>query len=218
MKLNDFSAVIFDLDGLVLDTEITYLKAWQQAAAILGYQLSNEFCLSFSGLSGQMVCERLLQECGADFDLMRFSELSSKAWRDYVEKHGIDVKRGFFELLAHIQKNNVPYCLATNSRKHNALECLALAGLSNVFELIVSYDDVDEPKPSPEVFLKAAVYLDVPITDCLILEDSHTGVIAANQAGAFVCYVPSTEIQPKALALCNFHAPNLCKVLQSLNT
>ena len=218
MKLNDFSAVIFDLDGLVLDTETTYLKAWQTAAAILGYQLSNEFCLSFSGLSGQAVRERLLQECGTDFDLMHFSELSGKAWREYVEKHGIAVKQGFFELLAHIQKHNLPYCLATNSRKLNALECLALAGLSDVFELIISRDDVAEPKPSPEVFLKAADCLNVPITDCLILEDSHTGVMAAHQAGAYVCYVPSTELQPKALALCNFHAPNLCKVLQALNT
>lgn len=214
MRLTNFSGVIFDLDGLVLDTEQTYSMAWQQAAALLGYELSNEFCLSFSGLSGQAVRERLLQQCGADFDLMRFSELSGKAWRDYVETHGIEVKQGFFELLAQIKKHNLPYCLATNSRQHNALECLALAGLSNVFELIVSRDDVSEPKPSPEVFLKAADCLNVPIAQCLILEDSHTGVMAGHQAGAFVCYVPSTvQILPETLTLANVQVSSLSDVV-----
>ena len=217
MKLADVSAVIFDLDGLVLDTERTYSIAWQQAAASLGYELSLEFCLSFSGLSGQAIRERLANQCGAGFDLTRFFELSGQVWREYVKKQGIDVKQGFFELLALIQAQELPFCLATNSRRVNALECLAIAGLVDVFNLMVCRDDVALPKPSPDVFLKAAEYLKVPINQCLVLEDSHTGVIAAYQAGALVCYIPSTEsMSSDASALSNVHVSSLLDVLHLL--
>jgi len=216
LNIADFSAVIFDMDGLVLDTEKTYFIAWQQAAARMGYTLSDTFCLSLSGLNGDAVVQKLLAECGADFDLATFNQVAGKVWGEYVTQHGIAVQHGFNELLAFIVQQSLPYCLATNSRAINALECLALAGLSNVFDLIISRDDVPNGKPAPDIFLHAADCLQVPIERCLVLEDSHAGIIAATQAGAFSIFIPSTQpINPLTLAHCDVMMPNLHDVLES---
>ena len=212
----NFSAVIFDMDGLVLDTEATYFIAWQQAAVQLGYRLSDEFCESLSGLNGDDVKQKLLAECGADFDLSYFKQTASSVWRNHVNQNGIEVKRGFNELLAFISQQSLPYCLATNSRAINALECLELAGLSNVFSTIISRDEVTHGKPAPDIFLKAAESLQVPIQQCLVLEDSHAGVVAAKLAGAFTVFIPSTlSIDPLTLELCDVMMSDLGNVLES---
>lgn len=217
LTLASISAVIFDMDGLVLDTEATYFIAWQQAAATMGYTLSDAFCLSLSGLTGDGVTQKLLTECGADFDLLRFNKTAGIIWRKHVNHNGIQVKQGFNELLAFISQHSLPYCLATNSRAANALECLKLAGLDSVFSIIISRDDVQYGKPAPDIFLTAAERLQVPIQQCLVLEDSHAGIIAARQAGAFSIFIPSTlPIDPLTLEYCTVMMPDLTKVLESL--
>jgi beta-phosphoglucomutase-like phosphatase (HAD superfamily) len=215
LTISDYSAIIFDMDGLVLDTETTYFIAWQQAAASMGYTLSDGFCASLSGLSGEAGTQKLLAECGADFELSTFKHAAGLHWHDYVKQHGIAVKHGFHDLLALIVQHDIPYCLATNSRTINALECLALAGLPEVFDLIISRDDVQYGKPAPDIFLHAAARLQVPIEQCLVLEDSHAGIVAATQAGAFSVFVPSMPIDPLTLALCDVMLPDLRAVRES---
>jgi beta-phosphoglucomutase-like phosphatase (HAD superfamily) len=184
-------AVIFDLDGLVLDSETTYISAWRQAAAAMGYTLSEAFCRSLSGLHGVSVERQLQQQCGGDFDVDRFKRLSGEYWSSQVRQHGIPVKKGFFALLNIIQQLNLPYCLGTNSRRREAMQCLELAGLPAVFSLIVARDDVPNGKPAPDIFIQAAEVLGMATGECLVLEDSPVGVAAAVAAGAPCIYVPS---------------------------
>lgn len=216
LKLTNFSAVIFDMDGLVLDTETTYFIAWQQAAAMMGYTLSDKFCESLSGLNWDDVQQKLLIECGANFNLPTFTQTASIVWHDYVNHNGIQIKRGFHELLAFISQHQLPTCLATNSRKANALECLTLAGLDGVFPTLINRDDVLHGKPAPDIFLTAAERLHVPIQQCLVLEDSHAGIVAAHQAGAFTLFIPSTlPIDPLSLGYYDLMLPDLIAVLES---
>jgi HAD superfamily hydrolase (TIGR01509 family) len=191
--LPDFSAVIFDLDGLVLDTESTYLIAWQQAAETMGYDFSVLSESMLSGLHYHAVIEILFANFGIDFDLSRFNQLSGECWRDYVQQHGIAKKSGFDELLSVIKQFNMPFCLATNSAEFNARECLRLAGLDDVFSLIISRDNVQQGKPAPDIFLHAARCLQQPIQHCLVLEDSLVGIQAAQMAGAIPVLIPSVE-------------------------
>ena len=214
VKLSDFSAVIFDMDGLVLDTETTYFIAWQQAAKEMGYALPEPFCLSISGLHYKDVELKLTTFCGADFNLQTFNQLSGFYWREYVNTHGISIKYGFTQLLEFIVQEQIPYCLATNSRAINTFECLELAGIKDVFSTIITRDDVQQGKPAPDIFLKAAEMLQVPISQCLVLEDSPAGIVAASRAGAFSVFVPSIEpADPLAVELCDVMMINLAHML-----
>jgi beta-phosphoglucomutase-like phosphatase (HAD superfamily) len=216
-KLSDFSAVIFDMDGLVLDTEATYFVAWQQAAKAMGYALSESFCLTLSGLHYQDIELKLMASCGADFNLKTFNHLSGIFWRKHVNIHGIKIKHGFFQLLEFIVRQQMPYCLATNSQAVNAYECLEFAGIKEVFSTIVTRDNVERGKPAPDIFLKAAELLQVPISRCLVLEDSYAGIEAASRAGAFSVFVPSTEpVDPIAVELCDVMMMDLAHTLIAL--
>ncbi len=184
-------AVIFDLDGLVLDTESTYFQAWQSAAAEIGFELDQAFCNSLSGHSGHGVRQRLQTHYGPAFDTVAFQRLSGVYWHAHVRQHGIAVKTGFFALLAVLRDKGLAYALATNSRLSDARHCLAFAGLHEVFSCIVAGDDVVNAKPAPDIFLRAATDLAYPISRCLVLEDSAIGVRAAKAAGATCILVPS---------------------------
>lgn len=214
LKLSDFSAVIFDMDGLVLDTESTYFVAWQQAAKALGYPLSEAFCMSLSGLHYKDIELNLMASCGEGFNLQAFNHLSGIFWREHVCAHGIKIKHGFIQLLEFIVQQQIPYCLATNSHAVNAYECLEFAGIKGSFSTIITRDDVEQGKPSPDIFLKAAGLLQVPIGQCLVLEDSYAGIEAASRAGAFSVFVPSTEpVNPMAVELCDVMMSDLAQTL-----
>jgi len=207
MALADFQAVIFDLDGLVLDSESTYFAAWRQAAATMGYPLDDGFCASLSGLHGHSVYQRLQDYCGNAFDIARFGQLSRGYWLAYVRQHAIPVKTGFFQLLNLITKLELPFALATNSRREDATFALACAGLAQTFKIIVSRDDVSQGKPAPEIFLRAAAAMSLPANACLVLEDSPVGISAAIAAGSPCIFVPSqypadTDASASADAVC----------------
>ena len=213
LKLADFAAVIFDMDGLVLDTESTYIVAWQQAASAMGYDFSRDFCLSLSGLHYQHIELKLLEYCGAEFSLQAFNRLCGDFWRGHVNAHGIKVKHGFTGLLELLVRQKVPYCLATNSRAVNAQECLELAGIDDVFSIVVSRDHVQHGKPEPDIFLKAADLLQVDINRCLVLEDSHAGIVAAFRAGAVSVFVPSiAQVDPLTVELCDLMVSDLAQL------
>ena len=217
MNISDFSAVIFDMDGLVLDTETTYIFAKQQAGEAMGYEISDQFWLSLSGMHANDIEQKLLAHCGSEFNLSRFNQIAGQIWRDYVNANGLKTKHGFFQLLDFIAKQGLPYCLATNSNTINAKECLRLGGLQDVFPVMITRDDVRQGKPEPDIFLKAAERLQVNINRCLVLEDSHTGVLAASRAGAFSVLVPSIlPVEPLTLSLCNVMMSDLECVLDTL--
>lgn len=191
-QLPDFKAVIFDMDGLVLDTEPTYFKAWQQAADKLGYHLSDSFCITLSGLPFSQIEVKLTQYFDSSFPFNIFYSLSSDIWRTNVEREGIAVKKGVFDILNVLLEHQIPYCMATNSSEVNARECLQYAAIEEWFTRLICREHVDTPKPAPDLFLQAASVLQLPIEDCIVIEDSLTGILAARSANAFSVLVPST--------------------------
>lgn len=197
----EFSAVIFDMDGLVLDTETTYGIAWQKAATEMGYEFTDNFCYSMSGLQYHAMQQKILDFHGTDFDLKLFDELSGDYWREHVNLHGIAVKKGFFNVLSVLKTRKIPYCLATNSRMDNAHECLQLANLNDVFSWVITKDHVQNGKPAPDIFFSAADVLNHPASHCLALEDSVTGIQAAYSAGCYTAFIPS--VFPIDLAAAN---------------
>lgn len=191
VDLPDFSAVILDMDGLILDTEKTYFQAWRQAANNMGFTLTDTFCQTLTGQPYQKVEQMISKELGTTFQIEKFRSLSSKYWYDHVHANGIEVKHGFNSLMEVFRRFNIPYCLATNSYFDNAVECLQLAGIMDEFAEIVARDQVLNAKPAPDNFLQAAIRLNIAIEKCMVVEDSKVGLQAGKSSGAFVVFIPS---------------------------
>lgn len=206
-------AVIFDLDGLVLDTETTYIRAWQAATTEMGFGYSAEFWTSLSGLSGNAVMERLREHSQHRLDIQRFQQLSSRHWLKDVQLHGISVKPGLMAVLEVIQQRNLPFCLATNSPQQAARQCLNWAGLAQTFPTIVGSDAVSRAKPAADIFWAAAKALNQTVEHCLVLEDSAIGIAAAVAAGAPCVMIPSSQpVDAWAAQQANFLCDDLFQV------
>jgi beta-phosphoglucomutase len=213
VKRADFSAVIFDLDGLVLDTESTFRLAWREASREMGHEFPASFWENLSGLPSEGVMAALTAQSTAGFDFDRFNRLSALCWRRHVAAHGIEVKHGFYQLLEWLVRESLPYCLATNSHGLNARECLERAGLEKVFPIVISRDQVERGKPAPDLFLQASERLGVPVGRCLVLEDSAVGIQAASTAGALSVLIPSVSpMQNPAAGLCALQVGDLAQL------
>ena len=178
-----FSAVIFDMDGLVLDSETTYCGAWRKAAAALGHELDDAFFESLFGRHADDVVEALAGRLGPSFNRETFFNAAERHWFEHIETHGIPRMPGVESLLARFREASIPYALATNSEGHYARLCLERGGLHDAFPVMVTRDQVALGKPEPDVFLEAARRLNVDPAACLVLEDSETGLMAARAAG-----------------------------------
>jgi beta-phosphoglucomutase len=215
MKLSEFSAFIFDMDGLVLDTEPTYFAAWRQALREIGLAVDDDVYQKLSGRHYSYIEAYLQNRYGSSFDLVAFNKLSVKHWRQHIQTHGIPVKTGVIELLEFAKRQAIPVCLATNSEAVYARECLSVAGMLDYFPLMVTGDDVEKVKPEPDIFLQAAMLMQVDIGDCLIFEDSHTGILAAAKAGGCAVYVPSIlPVQLSTLELCHYVLDDLSQAFK----
>ena len=209
-RISDYSALIFDLDGLVLDTEPSYHAAWKAAIRYMGHIVIEDSVSALSGLHYRDVETQLISWYGTAFDLKKFAELSGSIWRELVQKQGIPVKEGVLEILEYAKKRSLPVCLATNSFAIYASDCLTYSGLNDIFPFRVTGDEVNQPKPAPEIFIAAAKKLSVDIDNCIVFEDSYPGVAAATASGACTVYVPSTvPPHPLALELCAYKIDSL---------
>ncbi|CAG7856798.1 hypothetical protein MCAMS1_01421 [biofilm metagenome] len=216
LRLTDFAAFIFDLDGLLLDTEPTYFAAWQATVETMGFKIEPECYQTLSGYHYQRVTATLQEWLGEGFDINVFDRLSINVWRNYIREHGIAIKPGVMALLDYADRMGIPYCVATNSLVRYAQECLAVAGLTERFPVLVTRSDVERAKPEPDIFLKAAERVQVDINRCVIFEDSHTGVVAAARSGAFTAYVPSTfPVDPLTVELSDCLLDNLSQVFET---
>ncbi len=187
----DFTAVLLDMDGLVLDTEKTYFLAWQQAVDNMGFTLTSDFCHLLSGQPYLQVERMIAKELGESFRVELFRQLSSQFWHKIVSENGIAINEGFHSLVTTLQKFKIPYSLATNSYLKNTVECLKFAGILDCFPNIVARDQVKNAKPAPDIYLQAAKCLEEDIGKSLVVEDSEIGVRAGKAAGAFVILIPS---------------------------
>jgi HAD superfamily hydrolase (TIGR01509 family) len=178
-----FTAVILDMDGLLLDTEPIYKKAWQQGAQALGYKLSNQLCDQFSGNSLQAIEQRLKQLFGEQFDFDRFMRLSTDYWYQMIATQSVQPMPGAMLLIKKLQDNNIAYALATNSPADIANYCLKHADLENQFPVRVTSDEVAHSKPAPDIYQLAMHKLNTSPHQCLCVEDSWPGIQAAHDAG-----------------------------------
>ena len=185
------AAVLFDNDGLTLDTEVCWTRAEEALFARRGRTFTIDDKRALLGTAaGQAMrtLERLLDEPGAGPDLL--AELHVLVW-DELDR--VDAMPGAVALLDALRADGRQVGLASNSPRPLVDRALAAAGVTDRFDHVLSADDVEHPKPAPDLYLALAAALGVAPERCLVLEDSPTGVAAARAAGAFVVGVPSLE-------------------------
>jgi HAD superfamily hydrolase (TIGR01509 family) len=187
-------AVLFDMDGLLLDTEAVYTRALLAAAEANGVEMPLAFCHSMIGIPGKE-CDILIQEFfGPAFSLEPFRESFRVAVAGELAA-GIAVKTGARAIIDFLRDRELPIAIATSTTRLTAERHLREAGLFAHFAAVVTRDDVEHPKPAPDIYLEAARRLGVAPERCVALEDSHNGLRAAHAAGTMAIMVPDI-LQP----------------------
>lgn len=177
------------MDGTLLDTEAVFKTIVFEVCADLGFEMTDDVHRSMVGGSHERTNQLLLEAYGVSFPYALFDEKCRVSMRE--RSHGgVPVKAGVRDFIAALHANNIRTAVATSSRNPHAQHHLSAAGLLDLFETIVTRDDVTHPKPHPEPYLTAARRLDVAPKDCLALEDSYAGVHAAHAAGMQTIMVP----------------------------
>jgi HAD superfamily hydrolase (TIGR01509 family) len=210
------AAVIFDNDGLTLDTEHT----WTRAESALYARYGTEFTLDHkremlgtSGARSALAMERHLGQPGRGRELNR--ELRALVHSE-LDGAGVEPMPGAVDLLHALRARAIPIGLATNSGREFATRALRAAGLYERFDAVVSAEDVERPKPAPDVYLAAAAAVGAEPEACVALEDSETGVAAARAAGMTVIGVPSfpgIALDAAHLVAPSLHDPRVWELL-----
>jgi HAD superfamily hydrolase (TIGR01509 family) len=182
-------AVIFDMDGTLLETEAVHRDAFARTGQALGWPLSEELLLSMVGIHRDENERMLAAHLGPDFPLARFYADSDALFEAAVEA-GIPLRPGAELILAHLAQSDIPMAIATSTAAPLAQQRLERMGLLRYFDVVVTRSDVEHPKPHPQPYLLAAQRLGVDPAHVVAVEDSHAGVRSALAAGMATVMVP----------------------------
>lgn len=204
---------IFDMDGLMFDTEALWQQGWRMLAEKYGYEPSAEFGREISGTSGDVMIG-VVKKHYPGIDVEKFIG-EERAYVTGLLEDEVPVKEGLFVLLDFLKENGVKMAVASSSRREMILGNLRKAGCEGYFDAVVSSTEVERAKPEPDVFLAAAKEIGLPTDECYVLEDSFGGVRAGHAAGAVTIMVPD-QVQPteEIRALANGVFENLAKVAE----
>ncbi|WP_442582147.1 HAD family hydrolase [Mesorhizobium sp. ASY16-5R] len=183
-------ALVFDMDGLLLDTEGVYKRSWTGAAAGLGFDLTDALFQRLIGITIADCEKRLVEHFGSTFPLDRFRSDARSGYEDIILAEGIPLKPGVHVILDWAREAGIPCGVGTSTVTEEARSRLIHHGIQDRFSVVVGGDQVSHGKPDPEIFLKVAQGLGQEPEYCLVLEDAHSGVRAARAGGMSVALIP----------------------------
>lgn len=198
---------IFDMDGLMFDTETLVYRAWQKVMDKNGFDYNFEIYKKTVGRRTVEVKKLYEELYGNSFDYHQMRRQANVYFREDVEKNGLPVKKGLYNILNFLKENSIKVAMATSTSSPTAMELVEKAGVGEYFEKFICGNMVKNGKPHPEVFLTATKEIGVLPKDCIALEDSINGIKSAYSAGTKPIMVPdmlepTEEIKPMLFALC----------------
>lgn len=192
-------AVVFDMDGVLLDTESMSDRNWYQAAAEMGISQMDiaEALEACRGSNSRHIEDELNRRFGAvpDFSGARFLQRTGELFHELEVTEGIPLMKGAQEILVYLKEKGYPLALASSTRGEAVKRQMKNAGLIDFFDVIITGDMVYKSKPDPEIYLTACSKLGVPPEECAGVEDSLNGVRSTAAAGMFAVMVPD-KVQP----------------------
>ncbi len=182
--------IIFDMDGLMFDTERVFVEAWDYAGEQIGIGKAGYMTLKTLGMNIAMSREVWKSEFGDGYDEEGLRKYTKEFLTEYYRVNRVPVKKGLYSLLDFCRINNYRLAVASSSPQWEVENHLKDAGVFEYFEVIVCGDMINKSKPEPDIYLKACELLGVSPDDCYALEDSKSGLIAAYRAGLKPIMVP----------------------------
>ena len=183
-------AVIFDMDGVLIDTEKLLNIYWQQAAREAGFLVTREDGLAIRSLAAKYAGPYLQEKFGPQFDYAAIRARRKELMREHIAVHGIEKKPGVDEILDYLRTKNIKTAVATATDPERAKQYLTQVGIYDKFDKVVCATMVENGKPEPDVYLYACEQIGEKPSDCIAVEDSPNGITSAYRAGLSVVMVP----------------------------
>lgn len=188
-------AVLFDMDGTLVDTEKYYRRFWPLAMAEFGYHLTDEQVLSMRSLGRPFAPARLKEWFGENLDYYAIRKRRTEIMEECLDREGIQLKPGAVEILEELKHRGILAAVATASPLERTEKYLSKTGIRSYFDRIISATQVKEGKPSPDIYLYACEQLGLAPSECMAVEDAPNGILSAYRAGLKVVMVPD-QTQP----------------------
>lgn len=186
------AAVIFDSDGVVVDSEPFSLAAFREAMEAQGVHLSDEDIMANCGLTDADICDYVFKKYGTNVDVEEFHTLKQKLYEQKVKEKNLQPCPGVTDLLNEIEGKEIPYALASSGSSKKITFNLSRVNLLHRFPVIISGEQMERGKPDPDIFLTAAENLKTHPDYCVVIEDSLNGIEAAKRAGMYCVGVAGT--------------------------
>jgi HAD superfamily hydrolase (TIGR01509 family) len=191
--------VIFDMDGLMLDTERPAIDAWVRSCRELGLDVDGELAARTIGVDEPTTRAMLFEALGQDFPYEKSRQGMRRFMMEEVERNGIPQKPGLIPLLDHLAARRIPLAVATSTERRIAEWKLEKGGIRERFTLIICGDEIKRGKPAPDIFLKAQEKLGIPASECIGFEDSPAGLKALYAAGIKSVFIKDMLEPPEAV-------------------
>lgn len=191
---------IFDMDGLIFDTERLFMNTKDGVMKEYGYIQKKDDYIHTLGTCGQQLLDILHNLYGDDYPAEEISQKCRTLVTEKIRRDGPPVKPGIPELLAWFAANNIPCCVASSTKHDIVAEYLRLAKLDKYFAFVIGGDQVQRSKPNPDIFLAACQRADIKPEHALVLEDSENGILASSNANISVICIPDLKIPSEEIA------------------
>lgn len=185
--------VLFDMDGVILDSEKLYARFWAAACESFGYSMTYQQALGMRSLNAQAGQAYLSSLFGPDISYPQVRAKRIELMDAYVEENGVEAKPGILPLLDYLTSRRIPYAITTASPLDRIQNHLGRLGLYQRFPHICTAHAVAQGKPAPDIYLLGAKTIGLPPESCLALEDSYTGLLSAHRAGCLASIVPDLD-------------------------
>ena len=185
--------IIFDMDGLMIDTEMLLQRFWCEAANEYGYPMKPEHSLKIRSLNAKLAEPMLKQLVCEDFEYQKVRKRRMELMNSYIEKNGVEEKEGLRELLAYLKEKNYTLAVATATDYERTKLYLESIGVFSYFSQVICGNMVKNGKPEPDIYQLAVQKLGYKPEECMALEDSPNGIIAAYRAGVCPVMVPDLD-------------------------
>lgn len=190
MDKKSIKGAVFDMDGVLIDTEKLYLRFWKQAAADFGYKMEDEHVFAIRSLARKFSVLKLKSFFGEDFPTEDVRQRRTELINDHINKYGIDLKKGLFELLDFLKARGIKLAVATATPRERTLMYLEKINALDYFDAVICGDMVTNGKPAPDIYLTAARELGLSPEECAAFEDSPNGILSAHAAGCQAIMIP----------------------------